>query len=97
MRNESIVSQKENWAPLERRLSLKYSSAVQNKNNPRMSIPMRRESLATTSGVSPFSDISNYRDMRPSFTSVASVQLHNKPAKKEAILTNLIRKLDHEE
>ena len=81
MKNESIMTQKENWAPLERRLSLKYSSAVQSKNNPRLSIPMRRESIATTTGISPFNDLSNYRDSRPSFISIPSAQLQ-KPSKK---------------
>lgn len=88
-----MISQKENWVPLERRLSLKYSSAAQAKNNPRMSIPMRRESIATTSGITPFNDLTN---MRPSFMSTNSVQFQ-KSTKKETILTNLIRKLDHEE
>ena len=69
---------------------------MQAKNNPRMSIPLRRDSIATTTAISPFADISNFRDARPSFASIPSTQLQ-KPAKKEAILNNLIHKLDHEE
>ena len=46
--------------------------------NPRMSIPVvRRDSIANTN-VSPFTDLSN---LRPSFSSMSSVQLQ-KPAKK---------------
>lgn len=50
MRNKQSQGNKENRMSLERRLSLKYSSA-QTKNNPRLSGPVRRDSIGALSSV----------------------------------------------
>ena len=47
MKNKSVLANKENRMSLERRLSLKYSSA----SNPRMSAPIRRDSLGALSSI----------------------------------------------
>ena len=96
MRNDSTISQKENYIPLDRRLSLKFSSTANPKNNPRMSIPMRRDSFVSncTRNVSSFNMQSEIgREYRPSL--VSNTSNGSRQSKKSVILSNLVRKLDH--
>lgn len=49
MQGRFTLSQQENRVPLDRRLSLKYASTANTKNNFQVPAPMRRDSLATSS------------------------------------------------